>query len=109
LPTYGMSHHADWRCAQRNISRSQLEFILEHGPWSDGNGVIFVQLLKKSMPKDHPPNSHNWRLIGTTVVLCKCGCYVVTVIRDKKAIRKDYKKQKRCSRRRYGACPYCNK
>ena len=102
-----LSDHASQRSAQRNVSFNEILFIVEHGKLVRKAGVNFRQLRAKDWPDELHGNHPYRRLIGTTVVLCKCGQYVVTVYREEDAFRKDQRKQK------YGAicqvvtCPRC--
>jgi hypothetical protein len=86
---YTMSQHAQYRSAQRNLSNDDIHFILLHGKYEHRAGVLFCQLHRKDIPNDTPGNHRHRQLIGTTVVLCRCGGYVVTVYREEKAFHKD--------------------
>jgi hypothetical protein len=71
--------HAEWRMAQRNVSWSDIEFVLDHGSKLYRNGVIFYYLRRCDIP------NCVWqkygRLEGTTVVFSAQSYEVVTVYR----------------------------
>lgn len=106
---FRLSDHAARRAAQRNLSHDEIRFMLENGRLLHNTGVIFCQLRHKDLPDDLPRNSPYRRLVGSTIVLCKCGYYVVTLYREERAFRQD------TSKAQYFAgslplthCPYCN-
>lgn len=73
------TEHAELRMAQRNISWSDIEFVLDHGRKLYRNGVIFYFLRRCDIPKCL------WqkygRLEATTVVYAAAAHEVVTVYR----------------------------
>lgn len=77
------THHARLRMAQRNVSLTQIWFILEHGHCYHRAGVVLVHLRRKDIPADHLANSHIACLEGTTVVLNRQGTIVMTVWRNR--------------------------
>ena len=89
MQPYFMSQHAQYRSAQRNLSKKDIQFILTNGKRQRGAGVIFCQLHHKNIPNDTPGNHRYRQLVGTTLVLCRCGEFVVTVYREDKAFHKD--------------------
>lgn len=95
-----LTGHAQERSARRNISASDIDFIVTNGHRVHRTGVIFCQLRSSSIP-DSVPGNHRFRqLVGTTVVLCRCGCCVVTVYREAKAFHRDARKTKYDARMR---------
>lgn len=103
---FSMSPHAITRAAQRNVTMEEVEFVLKHGHRMHRAGGVFCQLRDIDLPDFIPPNSAESRLVGTTVLLCRCGHHVLTLYRNPKAFKKDGKKQK------YGLyrsepCPSC--
>jgi hypothetical protein len=102
-----LSSHALHRSAQRNISEEDIEFIIQNGDRLHRTGVIFCQLRHRNIPVDTPGNHRGWKLVGTTVVLCKCGLYVVTLYREKKAFQRDSRKAKYNQRPEIATCPCC--
>lgn len=89
-----LSSHASQRSAQRNLSDADIAFILQNGSRVHRTGVIFCQLRHKDVPEETPGNHRHRQLVGTTVVLSKCGHYVITVYRDAKAFQRDIRKSK---------------
>ncbi len=107
--TYTLSQHAKHRSAQRNLSKEDIHFVLTHGEHEHGAGVIFCQLHRKNIPNDTPGNHRYRQLVGTTLVLCTCGEFVVTLYRQSKAFHKD--KCKAHYNRQGGqssTCPCCH-
>ncbi|GIL08914.1 MAG: hypothetical protein BroJett033_4250 [Chloroflexota bacterium] len=89
-----LTGHAQERSARRNISASDIDFIVTNGHRVHRTGVIFCQLRSSSIP-DSVPGNHRFRqLVGTTVVLCRCGRCVVTVYREARAFHRDTRKTK---------------
>lgn len=102
-----LSRHAQLRAQQWNVSWEEVLFIVEHAHRVHNAGVIFCQLLRRSMPIDLPGNDAYWRLVGTTVLLCSsCRSGVVTLYRAPKAFHEDRKKSKYCLHTA-AQCPCC--
>ena len=89
---YTLSQHAQYRSAQRNLSNEDILFILTYGEREHRAGVIFCQLHRKNIPTETPGNHRHRQLVGTTVVLCRCDNYVVTLYREGKAFHRDSRK-----------------
>jgi hypothetical protein len=106
---FRLSDHAERRAAQRNLSHDEINFLLEHGTLVHNTGVIFCRLRQKDVPSDLPANSRYRRLVGTTVILCRCGHYVVTLYREQRAFHSDTCKTEYSQRNgKLTNCPYCN-
>ena len=104
---FSMSSHALQRSAQRNISEHDIAFILTYGKRIRNTGVIFCQLRHKDLPDDLPGNHRYRQIVGTTIVLCRCGHYVVTIYREERAFHRDMRKAKYCLKEHYVGCPTC--
>jgi hypothetical protein len=104
-----LSEHAIQRSAQRNVSFEEIAFIIEHGRLMRNAGVSFRQLREKDWPDNLPTNHCYRRLIGTTIVLCKCGLFVVTLYREAEAFRKDRRKTRYNAAAHWVACPRCRR
>lgn len=102
-----LSDHARQRSAQRNLSPEDIQFVVRHGERVHRTGVIFCQLREKDVPDKTPGNHRWWQLVGTTVVLCKCGQFVVTLYREKRAFQRDCRKTKYSQKQGYLSCNYC--
>lgn len=105
---FELSDHAERRAAQRNLLSDEIDFMLQYGQLVHNTGVIFCQMRQKDLPDDLPANHRYRRLVGTTVVLCKCGYFVVTVYREHKAFRADTSKTQYSQSDALKNCPYCN-
>lgn len=93
-----LSDHASLRCAQRNLDRDEIQFIVTHGKRIRRTGVIFCQLRRRDLPDDLPPSHRHQRLVGSTVVLSKDGSRVLTVYRNERAFHRDSRKSKYSNR-----------
>ena len=102
-----LSDHAAQRSAQRNVSIEEILFIIQHGKLMRNAGVSFRQLRDKDWPDELCGNHPYRRLIGTTVVLCKCGLFVVTLYREQDAFRKDQRKHRYNLTHQMVVCPSC--
>ncbi len=74
-----LTEHAEWRMAQRNVSWSDIEFVLDHGSKHYRNGVIIYFLRRCDIPNGL--GQKYGRLEGTTVVYAADSLEVVTVYR----------------------------
>lgn len=102
-----LSDHAAQRSLEWNVSFDEIAFVVEHADRLHRAGVIFCQMRKKNMPEHISGNHPYWKLVGTSVLLCrKCRQGVMTVYREEKAFLEDRKKAKYCRRR--NRCPVCS-
>lgn len=92
------SDHARLRKSQRNVSDLDVSFIMKNATLTRRAGARFYQLHNKDIPANLPPNDRRWKLVGTTVLTCKCGQMIITVYRNDRAFKKDQRKQKYDSR-----------
>ncbi len=102
-----LSLHAELRSAHRNVSYEEIAFVVRHGRRERRTGVIFCRMLDQTMPADIPPGHDFRRLVGTTVILCECGQFVVTVKRGQQEFVKDRRKAKYCMKQQH-VCPCCS-
>ena len=102
-----LSNHARQQAARRNLSEQGIAFIMEYGKPKRTAGVIFFQMLEKSLPKDVLPNDPMRKLVGATVVACTCGQFVITLYKNPRAFRADKKKDKTNRQKRAFTCPFC--
>ena len=106
---YQLSDHAAHRAAQRNLMDDEIDFMLQFGFLLHNTGVIFCQLRAKDLPDDLPRNHRYRRLVGSTLVLCKCGHYVVTLYRENRAFHSDSCKVRyNLQKSKLVNCPYCH-
>ena len=65
--------HALYRMSQRNFSKDDVRFILKHGQRLHRAGAKFYLMRQKDVPQ-HLRNEQEYsRLVGATVVVCKCS------------------------------------
>jgi hypothetical protein len=102
-----ISDHALRRSAERNFSYEDVCFVVDHGEQLHRAGVIFCQMKRKKMPTALPANHRARKLMGTTVVLCRCGDCVLTLYRGERNFGKDRRKRKCNLRTELEHCPYC--
>jgi hypothetical protein len=86
-----ISDHAYQRAAQRNVSEDEIYIIVQHGHRVRKAGAIFCQFRRNSLPE---LDARLEALIGTTVMLCKCGSSVITLYRNERAFKRDRRKSK---------------
>jgi len=104
IPNLNLSQHAILRMAQRNISRSDLEYVLEHGERLHKTGVAIYILRKRDIPQIDRKRAEVTRLEGTVVVtgFSEDGnLEVITLYRNKSAFRTIRCKVKYDVKRRY--------
>lgn len=103
-----VSNHAKRRMAQRNISKSDIEFVMTHGQQHHATGVVFFSLRRKDIPADLGHLSSISRLEGTVVLVGmnegnETLGMVITVYRNRQSgIRSARRKSKinfNCNRR----------
>ena len=75
--------HATKRAAQRNLSKSDLEYILHHGTKCHKAGACFYFLAGKDIPPEDRKENGIARLEGTIVVLSPGEKTIVTVYRNR--------------------------
>ena len=73
------SDHAQWRMAQRNLSWTDIEFVLDHSKKIYRHGVIFFYLRRCDIPLSL--RKKYGRLEGTTVLFNGQTHEVITVYR----------------------------
>jgi len=81
------SCHAGERCAQRNISPTDIAFVMRFGHLLHTGGAVFVFLGRRDIPDDCLADQHLARLEGTTLVLSREDNSLITAYRNKKALR----------------------
>lgn len=104
-----ISGHAGCRLAQRNLSQTDIEFIVHNGSRERRAGAIFCQMTRRALQNDLARFNCYARLVGTTVVLCSCGQTVITVYRNERAFKKDRRKAKYEKTVRRYTCEVCGK
>ncbi len=85
------THHAGLRMCQRNLDRDDIDFIVQYGRLEYRTGLQFYRLLRKNLPPNLAGNSRFRRLVGTTVLVCRCGS-VITAYRNSRAHKRDRRK-----------------
>lgn len=97
------------RSSQRNLSFRDIEFVITYGHEERTAGAIFYQLRDDCIPAMLPGNDPRRRLVGTTLVVCRCGQQMVTGYRNASAFKKDRRKARYDRRDRDYYCPCCEK
>lgn len=88
-----LTAHAQLRCAQRNISRRSIEYIVEHGTRIHRTGVTFYILRGRDIPSADRRMDTYAKLEGTVLLVSDDGC-VLTVYRHQGAYRRVARKLK---------------
>ena len=99
--TFALSKHAILRMAQRNVSLSDLEYVLEHGERIYRTGITIYILRKRDIPQSDRKRSAITRLEGTVVLTGfrpDCRWEVITIYRNKSA-RKEIRSKAKYDRR----------
>jgi len=104
MSDFSISTHAQWRASQRNFSEEDLLFVAQYGHRTRGAGVIFCQMRHKDLPGVHQQDEAKRKLVGMTVLLCKCGELIITAYRPKN-FREDRQKPKFNKKRNCITCP----
>ncbi len=81
-----LTRHARCRGARRNVAPDAVEYVLTHGRRLQRTGATFYFLGRRDMPEGDRRASWASRLEGT-VVLVAAGGEVVTVYRNRRALR----------------------
>lgn len=101
-----LSPHAWERAESENLTEAEIAFAAEIGFRERRTGIIFCQVRKRELARLAVGNQDCWRLAGTTVLLCSCGQFVITVYRNPSAFKKDRRKQKYNHSKGFH-CPCC--
>jgi hypothetical protein len=100
-----ISHHADRRLAQRNLSFEDVRYVFAHGRMYHAGKALFVHLGLRDIPVDHLRDDHLRRLEGTVLVLDPTtGQHLTTAYRNRRKGSRDIKRK---SKHGFGAelCP----
>lgn len=90
------SEHAITRMAQRGLTEAAIHYVLEHGQRLYRAGALHCFLGKRDIPADDRHDDDLCRLEGTTVLLDpKNKCCVITVYRNREALKNIRSKRKR--------------
>lgn len=103
-----LSIHAEEEAEADNLYYDDIELGVRVGHRERRTGVIFCQVRAKDLAKVISGNHDYWRLVGTTIILCSCGEFVITVYRNPSAFKKDRAKEK-YNRKHASACPCCQR
>jgi hypothetical protein len=85
---YTLTQHAQLRMSQRNVSREDVLFVLQHGMVEHRAGAALYFMGKRRIPSGI---AHAERLEGIAV-LCR-GNQVITVYRNRKRALKDHRRK----------------
>ena len=77
------SQHAWLRMSQRNLSLTDVDFVLRHGQLHHRAGAVIVFLRDKDIPKNKRCHDHYIRLRGAVVVLSRDEPQIITVYRNR--------------------------
>ena len=90
-----LTRHAIERMSLRDLSQSDLEYVLDHGRSHIAAGVKHVFLGKRDIPTADKSDPRVTRLEGTTILLDSKNCDVlITVYRNRKAFKAIRRKAK---------------
>jgi hypothetical protein len=89
-----MTEHALRRAAQRNLSPSDITYIMQHGSRYHRAGACFYHLGAKDIPHDDQREDELTRLEGAVVVLDADQEWVLTVYRNRDDGLKEIRKKR---------------
>lgn len=93
-----ISDHAGLRLAQRNLSRVDVEYVLEHGRRIWTGSALFVVLRHRDIPHDDLRVDRRRRLEGTVLVLdTTTGRHLTTAYRNRRCAVRDIKRKRKRS------------
>lgn len=79
------NQHSALRAAQRNLSKDEIQFVVENGVAFHRAGAVIYYLRQCDLPEDCHPNDVKARLVGTAVVLGKDQRTLITVWRNRES------------------------
>jgi hypothetical protein len=89
-----VSHHADRRLAQRNLSFDDVAYVFAHGRMHHVGKALFVHLGLRDIPADHRRYDRLRRLEGTVLVLDPTtGQHLTTAYRNRRKGSRDIKRK----------------
>lgn len=84
--TLDVTHHAEHRQAQRNLSDRDIAYVLLYGQRFHKAGAVIVHLRAKDLPYADRADQRCQKLVGTTVVLTRTGRRrVLTAYRNRRS------------------------
>ncbi len=92
--TLNICPHATERCAQRNLTPAEIEYVLAHGKKFHNAGAIAYFLGRKDIPKADSRNQRLQQLVGTTVLVSANGAEIITVYRNQNGLKEHRQKAK---------------
>ena len=102
IPNLSITDHAWLRMAQRNLSLTDVTFVVEHGKRYWRAGALHIVLRYKDIPT--PEQRAFARLDGTVVLLDDAGAVVTTVYRgNPKSIGKIVRSKTRLDKKQHRA------
>jgi len=90
-----LSEHSLSRIAQRNLSNTDIEYVVANGQRFHRAGALIYYLRQRDVPEWDRANNQRMRLNGTAVILTKDAQTVITVWRN----RRGGLKRIRCKRK----------
>ena len=89
-----ISSHALHRLAQRNLSPTDIEYVLDHGRHIRNAKALFIYLARRDIPVADRSRSECTRLEGTVLVLDPwTGRHLTTAYRNRRTGIRDIKRK----------------
>jgi len=82
-----LTNHAEYRAAQANLDKEKLKIVLRFGRIINRGHAMFYFLGKRDLPLEIRFDDFFNKLIGTTLVMDPAGQTIITVYRNKKAMK----------------------
>ena len=85
-----ISHHAYKRQARRNLSESDILFVLDYGQWFHSAGALHVFLGRRDLPAERELYRRYAHLEGTILVIHDAGTHLllITVYRNRQGLKR---------------------
>lgn len=100
------SQHAEKRCAQRNISRNDVLYVLQHGRRYWNAGTLMYFLGRRDIPAHDRADQRVRQLVGLCVhtrLVETDTLLIVTLYHNEKTGLKDHRRKQKFDRRNYAA------
>ena len=82
-----ITKHAKYRAAQSDIKNDEIETVLRFGRTINKGHALFCFLGRKDLPEELHRDDYFNKLVGTTIVMDFSGQEILTVYKNKKAIK----------------------
>ena len=93
-PSPVLSRHASIRASQRKFSQTEIEYVLQNGRVMRRTGICFYFLAVRDVPIADRHLAWVQHLVGTTILLDASQEHIITLYKNKTALREIKRKSK---------------